>query len=366
MSYKNFSKQIKSGDIKSIYLLYGHESYLLDKAKELLQENVVTAFPELNYIILDGDTITVEQLQNACETFPFGCEKKLVVVKHPGFLKRANNKKGEEEEEEQSEVERDQRQEESPKKEAGEQKRYMELFGDLTESCCLLLLYYGELGKSKKLFDSIKKNGEVLEFTRVDKDDLTKWIKNNFAKYNINIGFKELDYFITMSGYTDKNSDKNLYNLENEINKISAFVGSSDTVTMEHIEAVMPKNLENDIFKLINSCADRKVADSLSILNDLLMRGEEIFAVLAMITKQIRTMIAVVESSKKGMDVRTAALKLKVHEFYAKNCLNYGKKIGMKGLVNALNNSVEVENSVKSGKMDKRLALEMLMMNMFE
>lgn len=365
MSYKTFSNQVKSGDIKSIYLLYGQESYLLDKAKELLQDSVVTAFPELNYITLDGDTLTVEQLQNACETFPFGSEKKLVVVKHPGFLKRANSKK-DEEDEEQSETESEQKQEENPKKEAGEQKRYMELFGELPESCCLLLLYYGELGKSKKLFDSIKKNGEVFEFTRVDKDDLTKWVKNNFGKYNMKIGFKELDYFITMSGYSDKKSDKNLYNLENEINKISALAGSTDTITIEHIEAVMPRNLENDIFKLINSCADRKVANSLSILQDLLMRGEEIFAVLAMITKQIRTMIAVVELNQKGMDAKAASAKLKVHEFYAKNCLNYGKKIGIKGLISALNNSVEVENSVKSGKMDKRLALEMLMMNMFE
>lgn len=354
MSYITFYNQIKSGDIKSIYLLYGQESYLLDKARELLQENVVTAFPELNYIAFDGEAITVEQLQNACETFPFGCEKKLVVVKHPGFLKKANSKKNEEDDDE------------SPKKEAGEQKKYLELFSELPKSCCLLLLYYGELGKSKKLFDSIKKNGEVFEFTRVDREALTKWVKNNFERQNKKIGFKELEYFITMSGYSDKNSDKNLYNLENEINKISAFAGSSAAVTLEHIEAVMPKNLENDIFKLINSCADKKVANSLSILNDLLMQGEEIFGILALITKQIRTMIAVVESCQKGMDIKTTASNLKLNEFYAKNCLNYGKKIGMKGLIKALNNSVEIENSVKSGKVDKRLAIEMLMMNMFE
>lgn len=365
MSYKEFANQIKSGNIKSVYLLYGQESYLLDKAKELLQENVVTAFPELNYIALDGDNLTVEQLQNACETFPFGCEKKLVVVRHPGFLKRAGNKKDEEEEAEQSEADNEEKQEESVKKDGGEQKRYLELFDELPESSCLLLLYYGELGKSKKLFDSIKKNGEVFEFARIDRDDLTKWVKNSFGKHGKKPGFKELDYFIALSGYLDKNTDKNLYDLENEINKIAAFTGNSDTVSTQDIEAVMPKNLENDIFKLINSCADKKVAESLSIFNDLLMQGEEAFGILAMITKQVRTMIAVVELNQKGMDTKAAASRLKVHEFYAKNCLNYGRKIGMKGLVNALNNSVEVENSVKTGKMDKRLALEMFMMNMF-
>lgn len=364
MSYKDFANQIKNGDIKNVYLLYGRESYLLDKAKELLQEKVVTAFPELNYIALDGDALTVEQLQNACETFPFGCEKKLVVVRHPGFLKRAN-KKDEEEADEQTDADKAEKQEESPKKDSGEQKRYMELFSALPESCCLLLLFYGELGKSKKLFDSIKQNGEVFEFARVERDDLTKWVKNSFGKHGKKPGFKELDYFIALSGYLDKNTDKNLYDLENEINKIAAFTGKSEMVSIQDIEVVMPKNLENDIFKLINSCADKKVAESLSIFNDLLMQGEEIFAVLAMITKQVRTMIAVVELNQKGMDAKAASAKLKVHEFYAKNCLNYGKKIGMKGLVNALNNSVEVENNVKTGRMDKRLALEMLMMNMF-
>lgn len=362
MSYKDFSNQIKNGDIKNVYLLYGQESYLLDRAKELMQENVVTAFPELNYIALDGDALTVEQLQNACDTYPFGSDKKLVVVRHPGFLKKSAGKKDEDEEEE---TDNEQKQEDMPKKDTGEQKRYMELIAEVPESCCLLLLYYGDLGKSKKLFDSIKKNGEVFEITRADKEELTRWVKNSFGKRGKKLGFKEQDYFINMSGYLDKNSDKNLYDLENEVNKISAFAGASDTVTVEHIDALMPKNLENDIFKLINSCADKRVADSLSLLNDLLVQGEEIFAILAMITKQIRTMIAVAELNQRGLDAKGAASRLKVHEFYAKNCMAYGRKIGMKGLIKGLNNSVEVENNVKSGRMDKRLAIEMLMMNMF-
>ncbi len=169
-----------------------------------------------------------------------------------------------------------------------------------------------------------------------------------------------------MSGYFDKNSEKNLYDLENEVNKISAFAGREEQITIKHIDSVMPKSLENDIFKLINSSADKRISESLSVLSDLLMQGEEIFAVLAMITKQIRTMTAVVELNQKGMDAKAAASKLKVHEFYAKNCLSYGRKIGMQGLVKGLNNCVATEMNVKSGKMDKRLAIEMLIINIFQ
>ncbi|HUV84085.1 MAG TPA: hypothetical protein VMV86_00155, partial [Methanosarcinales archaeon] len=97
MSYRAFTNELKN-EIKKVYLLYGQESYLLDNAKELLKKKVVTAFPELNYNALDGEALTVEQLQNACDTFPFGSEKKLVVVRQPAFLIKAN-KKGEEEEE---------------------------------------------------------------------------------------------------------------------------------------------------------------------------------------------------------------------------------------------------------------------------
>lgn len=361
MSYKAFANDIKGENIKKVYLLYGQESYLLDKAKELLKEKVVTSFPELNYHALDGEALTVEQLQNACETFPFGSEKKLVVVRQPAFLKKAS-KKGEEGQEGDEGTE----QEASAQKDSGELKGYLELLKELPESCCLLLLYYGDLGKSKKVNDAITKEGAVFEFKKAEKEDLTKWIKNSFSKHDKKIGFKEMDYFIVLSGYLDKNSEKNLYDLENEIHKIAAFAGEVEDITIEHIHSVMPKSLENDIFKLINSSADKKIAESLSVLHDLLMQGEEIFAVLAMITKQIRTMTSVLELNQKGLDPKAAAARLKVHEFYAKNCLNYGRKIGMKGLIKGLNNCVNAEMNVKSGKMDKRLAIEMLIINMFE
>jgi DNA polymerase-3 subunit delta len=360
MSYKAFVNELK-GEIKKVYMLYGQESYLLDKAKELLKEKVVTAFPELNFNALDGEVLTLEQLQNACETFPFGCEKKLVVVRQPAFLKKASKKDEEEKEESQ-----EQEQEIKTQKDGGELKNYLELLKELPDSCCLLLLYYGDLGKSKKVNDAVSKDGAVFEFKKAEKDEITKWVKNSFGRYNKKIGFKEMDYFIVLSGYLDKNSEKNLYDLENEINKISAFAGKEEEIDIKHIDAIMPKSLENDIFKLINSCADKRISESLSVLSDLLMQGEEVFAILAMITKQIRTMTAVVEQSHKGMDAKAAASKLKIHEFYAKNCLNYGRKIGMQGLIKGLNNCVAAEMNIKSGKMDKRLAIEMLIINMFQ
>lgn len=363
MSYRAFTNDLKS-EIKKVYLLYGQESYLLDNAKELLKKKVVTAFPELNYNVLEGEALTVEQLQNACDTFPFGSEKKLVVVRQPAFLTKAN-KKGEEEEDEKEEG-NEQEVESKVAKDSGELKGYLELLKELPDSCCLLLLYYGNLGKAKKVKDAVSKVGSEFEFKRIDKDDLAKWVKNSYSRFNKKIGFKEMDYFIVLSGYLDKNSEKNLYNLENEINKISAFAGKEEDITIKHIDAVMQKSLENDIFKLINSSADKRISDSLSVLSDLLTQGEEIFAILAMITKQIRTMISVLELNQKGLDAKAAASRLKVHEFYAKNCLNYGRKIGMQGLIKGLNNCVSIELNVKSGKMDKRLAMEMLIINMFQ
>ena len=359
MSYRAFTNELKT-EIKKVYLLYGQESYLLDNAKELLKKRVVTAFPELNYNALDGEALTVEQLQNACDTFPFGSEKKLVVVRQPAFLVKANKKGEEEEEDNEKEIEL------KTPKDSGEQKGFLELLKELPDTCCLLLLFYGTLGKAKKFKDAVNKDGSEFEFKRIDKDDLAKWVKNSFSRFNKKIGFKEMDYFIILSGYLDKNTEINLYNLENEIDKISAFAGNEEEITIKHIDSVMPKSLENDIFKLINSSADKRISESLSVLSDLLMQGEEVFAILAMITKQIRTMTAVVELNNKGLDAKGAASRLKVHEFYAKNCLNHGKKIGMRGLIKGLNNCIAAELNIKSGKIEKRLAIEMLIINMFQ
>ena len=77
MSYRQLMNDIKNNSIKPVYLIYGNETYLIDKGWEALKASIVTDFPELNYTRLEGDKLDISELSAACETFPFGTEKRL-------------------------------------------------------------------------------------------------------------------------------------------------------------------------------------------------------------------------------------------------------------------------------------------------
>lgn len=356
MSYRQLMNDIKNNSIKPVYLIYGSETYLINKGWEALKNAVVTSFPELNYTQLEGEKLEASELSAACETFPFGSEKRLVVVRDLGVLKS----KGESKDEDEGEGEK-------PSASGKDVQSFIEVVQNIYDTTCLLLISYGSINKKrKKLLDELKKHGAVYEFDRIEKDELAQWIKKGLGRYGKNIASRELDYLINIIGYLDKNSGKTMYDVENEIKKLAGFMGSSTDVQMAHIEAIVPRNIENDIFKLINACSEKNVDRSLRLYGDMLLEGENSFGILALLSKQIKNMLEVAELYGKRYDARSISGKLKLHEYTVKLCIKYSSSMKRQVLQSAYRKCLEAELNIKSGRMGERLAMEMLLVGLFE
>lgn len=347
MSYRQLMSDIKNNSIKPVYLIYGSETYLIDKGWEALKNAVVTSFPELNYTLLAGEKLEASELSAACETFPFGSDKRLVVVRDLGILKG----KGEGEE---AALDRK------------DPQPFVDVIESINDTTCLLLVSYGSIDKRKKLVNELKKHGAVYEFDRIDRDELAQWIKKGLGKSGKVISPRELDHFINSTGYIDKNGSKTMYDVENEIIKLAGYMGNLTDVQMAHIEAVVPRNIENDIFKLINACSEKDVDRSLRLYGDMLLEGENSFGILALLSKQIKNMLEVSELYGKKYDGRDISLKLKLHEYTVKLCIKYSSSIKRPVLQSAFRKCLNAELSIKSGKMGERLAMEMLLVGLFE
>lgn len=347
MSYRQLMNDIKNNSIKPVYLIYGSETYLIDRGWEALRNALVTSLPELNYTRLEGEKLDISELSAACETFPFGSDKRLVAVRDLGILKS----KGEGEE---------------ATGDRNDPKPFIDVIENINDTTCLLFVSYGSVDKRKKLVTELKKHGAVYEFDRIDRDELAQWIKRELGKNGKNIGSRELDYFITSTGYIDKNGSKSMYDVENLVKKLMNFMGKSTDVRMEHIEAVVPRNIENDIFKLINACAEKNVDRSLRVYGDLLLEGESSLGILALLTKQIKNIIGVSELHSKRYDGKSISEKLKIHEYTVKLCIKYSSSIKGRTLQSAFRKCIDTEFCIKSGRMGERLAMEMLLASLFE
>ena len=88
MNYKEIKTAIINKDLEPIYFLMGNEPYYIDKLCDKFSKDLLTPEEqEFNQIILYGKEITPEQIISESKQFPFGSEKRLVIVKEAQAVK---------------------------------------------------------------------------------------------------------------------------------------------------------------------------------------------------------------------------------------------------------------------------------------
>ena len=88
MNYKDIISSIVNKNLEPIYFLMGDEPYYIEKLCEEFAKNLLTnKQKEFNQVTLYGKEITTEQIISEAKQFPFGSEKRLVIIKEAQNLK---------------------------------------------------------------------------------------------------------------------------------------------------------------------------------------------------------------------------------------------------------------------------------------
>jgi DNA polymerase-3 subunit delta len=80
----------------------------------------------------------------------------------------------------------------------------------------------------------------------------------------------------------------------------------------------------------------------------------------------MKNMIGVSQLYGERYDAGSIAAKLKLHEYTVKLCIKYSSSIKSQVLQTAFRKCLDTEFSIKSGRMGERLAMEMLLVGLFE
>lgn len=213
MNYKDIIKSMNNNEFKSVYLFYGREFYLLENVIKTCKKSLNESMIDFNLDILDGKELTLDQVLSNAETLPFMDERKILIIKDFELLK---GKKKNFSDSDESEL--------------------IDYLDKIPSTTVIVFIVYGDIDKRKSLVKKINKVGLVNHCDKLSDMDLFKWAKNKFKQKEVVINDSEVMYFIEQEGYRDKNSEKTLSDLENEINKISSFVGTGNNITKEVID----------------------------------------------------------------------------------------------------------------------------------
>lgn len=197
----------------------------------------------------------------------------------------------------------------------------------------------------------MKQHTVLVEAKSLQTNDLESWLMHEAKSFGKGIDLKAAQKLMEMAG-------TNLTLLSSEIEKMSLYLGAAEgTITVELVEGMTARTLEQDAFKMLQSYLDGDVSGALSVYYDLLRQKEEPVALTALLASQIRFMIQVYYLQKKGYHAQQISKQLKAHPYRVKLLVEKRQQISEKRLLQVLGDLAAIDLQLKtvSGNRDRIL-----------
>jgi DNA polymerase-3 subunit delta len=344
MTIEELEKILRTGNLDSIYLLYGEEQYLLEQTVKKIKKNFGELVNGINYIQMDEKNI--ETLISDIETPAFGYANKLIIARNTGIFKReARGKK------------KDEKQTKKTTKGTSLQEKIAnyieENISNIKESVVIVFIEQ-EIG-TNDLSKTIQNLGTTCNFEKLKPIQIAKRIKGITNAYKVNIDDRTLDYFIETCGTS-------MLTLINEIRKLKIeYAGENGTITTKDIDLLSIKELDSVIFDLTDSLGKKDIANALQILKELLYNKEPIQKILITLYNHLKKIYLTMLADEYRVNI-AETLNLKPNQMFLttkyKKQASYFKKEELRNTLQAL---IDLDYKTKQGQLDINVGLEAIL-----
>ncbi len=320
-SARNISSEV-SGEIM-ILLITGEENFLsFEKLKQVKEKFAEKNMGESNIDEFDEKSFTISKFQKSILSMPFLSEKRLIIVKNIFSSKM--------------------------KKEDGE--KIIDCLNNIPESTIVVFWEDKEISKkdllAKKITNLAKKNWD---FPKLKPYEIEKWAKEKIDARKTTI---EKPALLKLAADSD-----NLWELNQEIEKLTLY---KNKIEEADIELLVSPKLNNNVFELIDSIAEKDLKKTLKFLNNLIEQGEEIIYLLRMVVYQVRNLILIKELALKNLKKGEIIKETGKHPFVVEKTLRQIKNFSQKELETIYNEIFNLEVKIKTGSIEPVTGINLL------
>lgn len=318
---QKLNEDIKTGQLKQVYLLYGEEAYLRSQYRDKLKAALLGDGDSMNYHYFEGKDVSVGEVIDLAETMPFLAQRRVIILENSTLFAKG-----------------------------GEQ--LAEYLAAPAETAFFVFVEPAA-DKRSKLYKAVAAKGRAVEFKTQDEAVLKRWILGFLKKENKNITERDLNLFMEKTG-------SDMENIRAELEKLLCYCMERDVITAQDIEAICTKQVNNQIFEMINALAQGQQKRAMDLYYDLLTLKEPPMRILYLITRQFNMLLQVKELKNKGCDTNIIGEKVGLAGFIAKKYVAQAAKFKETDLHTALKDCVEAEEAVKTGRMNDVMSVELL------
>lgn len=201
VTIENLEKELKNGNLQSLYLLYGEELFLLEMSLKKIKELFGKSIKGINFILIDDTNIN--HIISDIETPAFGYQKKLIIARNTGLFKKEGKRKN---------VELNNLKEKMV--------NYLKENIESIKQNNVIVFIEEDTDTKQEIYKLIDKIGIVCEFQYQKPIKIIKRLKAICNGYKVQITENDLQYLIECCG-------TNMQELINEIRKLIEYAGEN-------------------------------------------------------------------------------------------------------------------------------------------
>ncbi len=317
---KTIDNDIKFGQLKKVYLLYGEERYLVRQYRDKLKKALALPDDTMNFSIFEGEDVNVKEIIDLSETLPFFADRRVIFIEDSKLFKKGGEELAE----------------------------YLEELPETT----YVVFVEEEVDKRSRLFKAVMKQGNAVEFVTQTEETLMKWIGARIGREGKNITQAAYRTFISKTG-TD------MENIEKELEKLICYTLDKDVIEPEDVEAITTEQISNKVFDMVDAIAAHRQKQAMDLYYDLLALREAPMRILFLITRQFQILMTVKVMSNQGFGNKDIASKAGCPEWAVRKYQGQAKAFSLEQIKKALQDGVEYEEAVKTGRMNDQMAVEL-------
>jgi DNA polymerase-3 subunit delta len=301
----------------------------------------------LNFMRLDGRTVTLPEVQAACGAIPFLADFRLIVVE--GWLTRLLSKAEEGEADEAAEPA-------SPRSSGSARETLTALTAYLEEqpdTARLVLVERRDLPEKNVVLKAAqgKPWALVKRFDLPKGEQLVQWIQAR-AK-------TEGGAFTREGALALAEAEGDPRALGNEIVKLLTYVNFARPVEAADVHTLTPAGAEARIFDFVDAIGQRRMKAAQAELHKLLDAEEPLY-VLGMIVRQFRFILLAKELLEARRSEAEVATTLGLHPFPAGKICAQSRNFSLPGLEAIYHRLLACDADIKTGQADPAAALDVL------
>ena len=315
--------------LPSILVLTGEDVGQFEWLKKDILKKIGYDPSDLNYSYFDMKEASYAEVELDLLSLPFFADEKIVILDHLLDLTTAKKRNLTDEDLKQFE-------------------NYLE---NPSESTRLVIFAEGKLDSKRRLVKLLKRDSQIIEATTPKEQDLKRYFSSQAQELGLQFVGDSLDQLLLKSGYDFGESQKNLALLQ--------AYKEDGQITLEEIEEVVPKSLQDNIFDLTQMILKCQIDQARNLVKDLRLQGEDEIKLIAILLSQFRMYSQVKIFSEEGQSESQIVANLsdlsgrKVNPYQVKFALRDSRRLSLSFLKQAMMIFIEADYAIKSGTYEK-------------